>query len=450
MATLTTVEQIAETVLYEGYLLWPYRRSAQKNQQRWTFGGVYPRRYSQARGEDDPWLMQTECLVRGAAPRVTVKVRYLHVVQRDVAQLLEDGRLSFVDELRVGGERFLAWDEAREQEVVAGPLALAALSTPHAVPIRVPAGRVEEPLPDEQGHTAGLLLRHWKGLEGYLQVQSQRLTSDLYRLQVRITNETAWYGQGRDEVLRQTMNSTHTILQVEDGAFVSLMDPPPELQAAAEACENIKTWPVLAGEEGTRDTMLSSPIILYDYPQVAPESPGNLFDSTEIDQLLILNLLTLSDEEKEEIRATDPRARELLQRSESLTGEDFMNLHGVIREFRTMRGGDLLGNGQRLPGGDPFMTLMDELEQPAPEQVEVGGATLRRGSRVRLHPKRGGDIMDLALDQKVAIVEGIEQDYEGRVLLAVVLEDDPGRELGLARQPGHRFFFAPEEVEPLE
>src|SRR5690606_22890663 len=180
-------------------------------------------------------------------------------------------------------------------------LALVALSTPHTVPIRVPAGRVEELLPDEQGHTAGLLLRHWKELKGYVHVQSQRLTSDLYRLQVRITNETAWYGQGRDEVLRQTMNSTHTILHVEDGAFVSLMDPPPELQTEAEACENIKTWPVLAGEEGTRDTMLSSPIILYDYPQVAPESPGNLFDSTEIDQLLILNLLTLSDEEKEEI-----------------------------------------------------------------------------------------------------------------------------------------------------
>jgi hypothetical protein len=318
------------------------------------------------------------------------------------------------------------------------------------VPIHVPAGRQEEPLTDEQGREAGVLLRHWKELDGYLQLHSERLADDLYRLRVRITNETAWYGQPRDEVLRQTFNSTHTILHVEHGDFISLMDPPPELQAEAQACENIKTWPVLAGAQGTRDTMLSSPIILYDYPQVAPESPGNLFDSTEIDQLLILNLLTLTDEEKAEIRATDPRARELLERSESLTGEDFMNLHGTIREFRTLRGGDLLGNGHRLPGGDPFMTLMEELEQPAPEQIEVDGATLRRGSRVRLHPKAGGDIMDLALDQKVAIVEAIEQDYEGRVHLAVVLEDDPGRDLGLARQPGHRFFFAPEEVEPLE
>jgi hypothetical protein len=186
---------------------------------------------------------------------------------------------------------------------------------------------------------------------------------------------------------------------VEDGAFASLLDPPAELQESARACRNVKTWPVLVGEDGDRHTMLSSPIILYDYPQVAPESPGNLFEGTEIDQLLCLNILSLTEEEKEEMRASDLRAREILERSESLTPQDFMNLHGAIRVFR------MLSNEEaRNP-------LFEGLEQPAPQSVAVDGIEIRKGSRVRLHPRPGGDIMDIALAGKIAIIEAIEQDY---------------------------------------
>lgn len=78
-----------------------------------------------------------------------------------------------------------------------------------------------------------------------------------------------------------------------------------------------------------------------------------------------------------------------------------------------------------------------------------GVTKLKQGDRVRLKPRLGGDIFDLALSGKVAVVEAIEQDYEGKAHLAVVVEDDPGRDLGMLRQPGHRFFFSPEEVEPL-
>lgn len=477
---MTTVEQIAETVLYEGYLLWPYRRSAQKNQQRWTFGGVYPRRYIEARGNagsdpDSLWWMQTECLLRAderdspaVTPHVTVKVRFLHVVRRDVLRCLPDGSRHAVDELQVGSQRYLAWDEATERTVTCELLALSGgianrpYTARRVVPIDIPAGQLEEPLKGPDGDMQGWLVRSWEALKGSLHIKARPVDEEqnLYRLTVRINNETPWHGEQselRQPLSHYTFNSTHTILNVQDGAFISLMDPPPELVAEARACENVKTWPVLAGAVGAghdpprqHHTMLSSPIILYDYPQVAPESPGNLFDSTEIDELLILNLLTLTDEEKEEIRATDPRARELLERSESLSGEDFMRLHGAIREFRTLR-----------PSADPDVPrtsevpgtwLMEELERPAPEHVLIDGEPIRAGSRVRLHPRPGGDIMDLALDQKIAIVQAIEQDYEGRVQLAVVLEDDPGRDLALDQKQqalGHRFFFSPEEVEPL-
>ena len=96
---------------------------------------------------------------------------------------------------------------------------------------------------------------------------------------------------------------------------------------------NEGAWPVLVGEPDSRSTMLCSPIILEDHPRIAPESPGDLFDGGEIDQLLILNILSLTDEEKAEMRATDPRAREILERTEALTPEELMRLHGTIREF---------------------------------------------------------------------------------------------------------------------
>jgi hypothetical protein len=184
----------------------------------------------------------------------------------------------------------------------------------------------------------GALVRGWRALRGTVEVEADLLREGIYRLTVRITNATPWKGEDRESTLRETFVSTHTALTVEGGEFVSLTDPPEELRELAEGCENIKTWPVLVGEEGERSKMLSSPIILYDYPQIAPESPGDLFDGTEIDQLLVLNVLSLTDQEKDEVRASDPRAREILERCESLSPEELMNLHGAIREFKMLGG----------------------------------------------------------------------------------------------------------------
>jgi hypothetical protein len=89
-----------------------------------------------------------------------------------------------------------------------------------------------------------------------------------------------------------------------------------------------------------------------------------------------------------------------------------------------------------------------EEAKAAPESVRVSGVDLRAGDRVRLCPRKKADIMDLALAGKIALIEAIEQDFEDNIQLAVVLDDDPGREFGMMRQPGHRFFFSPEEVEP--
>jgi hypothetical protein len=337
------VKKIAEAVLYEGYILWPYRRSAIKNQQRWTFGGVYPRAYSEARGEDDPWIMQTQCLVLGdEGSTVEVGVRFLHVTERKVGRKRRDvtcnvSTLEYVEELRVGGELYLPWDEATEREIASGRYKLSELlESSGRVGIDIPAGSMEELLAEPTGEVVGALVRSWRALRGTVEVEAEPLREGAFRVTVRITNTTPWEGEDRESTLEQTFVSTHTALEVEGGEFVSLMDPPEELREAARECENLKTWPVLVGEEGERNMLLSSPIILYDYPQIAPESPGDLFDGTEIDQLLIMNVLTLTDEEKEEMRASDPRAREILERCESLSPEELMNLHGAIREFRML------------------------------------------------------------------------------------------------------------------
>jgi hypothetical protein len=325
------VRAIADAVLYEGYVLWPYRRSALKNAQRWTFGGVFPRAHAESRAAgDDPWVMQTQCLVEGdAATSLSVAVRWLHVVWR---QAVDAGGRE-VDEVAHGAERHLTWEEATEREVALGPVPLAELAGGTDVPVAVPAGRAEERLGGD-----GALVRAWEALRGTVRVSAEPAAGGTLRVTVQIENQTPWPGGPREAALRRALCSTHTVLRVQGGSFVSLTDPPPALQRAADACRNVGTWPVLVGEEGDRHTLLSSPIILSDHPQIAPESPGDLFDGGEIDQLLILNILSLTDAEKAEMRASDPRAREILDRTEALSPQELMNLHGAIREWQVRAG----------------------------------------------------------------------------------------------------------------
>ena len=162
----------------------------------------------------------------------------------------------------------------------------------------------------------------------------------VFKLTVQIRNTTSFTvaaSATRETALLHSLVSTHTILGATDGAFVSLLAPPQELSEHAASCKNVGTWPVLVGEEGQRDTMLSSPIILYDYPQIAPESAGDLFDGTEIDEILSLRIMTLTDEEKLEMRQSDERARQMLERTETMPVEHLMKLHGVLRGLRPLK-----------------------------------------------------------------------------------------------------------------
>jgi hypothetical protein len=338
------VEKIAEAVLYEGYMLYPYRASAVKNQQRWNFGVLCPRSYSDEQNGSEAWMMQTQCLLQGGlSARFGVRLRFLQLVNRSVgkaAQFLEElsagkgAELEIVDKLDVGGQTCTPWQEAMEREVAVPTLQPTADLFHAPVPFDFEAGRVLKAVGDEKGRIAGAIIREWEALSGWIEIDSEQCQDSVLKLTVRVRNMTSydtWHKPARADALMYSLVSAHTILTVEDGQFVSLLDPPANLKSQAAECRNIGTWPVLVGEEGDRDTMLSSPIILYDYPQIAPESPGSLFDGTEIDEILSLRILTMTDEEKQEMRQSDHRARKILERTESMPPEQFMKLHGALR-----------------------------------------------------------------------------------------------------------------------
>jgi hypothetical protein len=354
---LSLVEKIANAVLYEGYMLYPYRPSAVKNQQRFNFGALYPESYSLAGGGTDACVMQTECLVVGTKrTTLDVKVRCLHLMAREVgvpiadcgfriadwtdeSQVsLADAEIRMVGSLELGGQIFQTWQEAVEREVNLSNLNMHELvAQPQRQDFTFPASRKLEPLCDQSGQVVGVIVRKQQAIEGAVEVSAQGGGEDLFKLTVRILNLTMFEDaklKSRDEALLRAMASTHTILSLRDGEFVSLLDPPESLSEAVASCENKGTWPVLVGEEGARRCVLSSPIILYDYPQIAPESAGDLFDGTEIDEILTLRIMTLTDEEKREMRGADERARQILERTETLPAEQLMKLHGALKKMR--------------------------------------------------------------------------------------------------------------------
>lgn len=345
------VEAIANAVLYEGYLLYPYRLSSVKNRQRWNFGVLYPPSYSELQAGSESSLMQTQVLLKASASaHLTVKIRFLQIVERSICRYTNNGtakrsesgeRLEFVDRLEVDGRVYEPWQEAVERVVKCEafePTSLVLSSRE----FHFAAADSREELRDTQGSAIGAIVRKWKPLSGGIQLEAEKCGEDAMRLTVRVENRSEFETSGaeqrfsRDAALASSLVSAHMVLGITNGEFFSLLDPPAGYEETAAQCRNTGVWPVLAGSDAT--TVLASPIILYDYPKIAPESTGNLFDGTEIDEILSLRILTLTDEEKAEIRRTDDRARELLERTEGIPEEQFMKLHGVLRDMSVVKG----------------------------------------------------------------------------------------------------------------
>jgi hypothetical protein len=401
------VRKVADAVLFEGYALYPYRPSSPKNQLRWQFGVLAPRGWSES-GGGDPWWQETQCLIApGGEPgaRLIGQCRFLQLRRRDL------------------GSAAMPWDEGDTREVdfafaTAGPVAADEQTASFLI-----AGGADM--------RDGVVHRRWP-ISGVvrLEVESLPAARPLLRLRLRVENVTAWVlpGGPRDEALRASLLGCHLLLGVSGGSFVSLLDPPAWASDAAAGCRNVGTYPVLAGAAGRRDLMLSSPVILYDHPRVSPESPRDLFDATEIDEILSLRILTLTDDEKSEARAADPRLAAVIDHAERLGSEGLSRLHG----------------GRVLEDAPPLVE-----ERPAPVQLWVGATLIGPGSRVRLRPgTRRTDAQDMFLDGMAATVEAVVRDVEDRDCLAVTLDDDPAAEL--LRWQRRFLYFHPDEIEPLD
>lgn len=464
------VAAVADAILYEGYLLYPYRRSSPKNRVRWQFGVLAPPAWAEANcpagagvaGSAESWWQQTECLLHARADTVVrVRVRCLQLQHKGVERRLADGRHIPVECLDLDGAAdppHLAFDEAVPRETdIAAPLA-DLLAGPRAVPVEAPGGEDAELLTGG----AGRVVRTRRPLRATATLSAELLADSpaLYRLRVRVENTDGSVGPDipRDEALRHALIAAHTLVGADGAEFLSLTEPPARAEEHARACRNVRTFPVLAGETGSADLVLSSPIILPDHPQVAPESPGDLHDAAEIDEILSLRTLLLTDEEKREARATDRRAAEILDRVDAMPPQVFSRLHGAIRSLRPAPPGPTPARSETQSETPPAPVAPrrpawwqeggDEGLSPATDSVDVDGVPVAKGSRVRLRPRaQGADVHDMFLADRTAHVQAVLHDVDGSLHIAVTLDDDPAAELH--SWYGRFHYFRPDEVRPL-
>lgn len=452
--TSTALEQVravGDAVLYEGYLLYPYRASASKNRFRWQWGVLMPPGFADE-GSGEYAHAGTECLLE---PRkhtsLHIRLRFLHAQTRTV-QNGSGGDYRDVDSLTVAGTEYTSWDEAveREEDVVLPVGELLAQTV--EVPIRVPGDESVEHLSD-----AARLLRTTCALTGVLRARLHPLEGPFggarLHLEVCNTTDAGRNCDTREEALRAAFLATHVLLAVDSGHFLSMQNPPEWARPAAERCGNKRMWPVLLGDNERAPTVLCSPIILNDHPRIAPESGGELFDGTEIDEILTLRTMSLTDEEKREARSTDPKAAEIIDRTDNMPAELLDRLHGTVRYLRDVTGEPAddretspvdITAPPDVPWWDPGA---DSSVSPESDTVVVDGVAVGNGSPVTLRPgSRRADAQDMFLAGRTATVRAVLFDVDGAVYLAVTVDDDPAAELQDTH--GRYRYFGPDEVEP--
>jgi len=456
--------KVADAILYEGYLLYPYHQSAQKNQVRFQFGVLMPPGYASV-DACEPSSSQTECLLEcGNDAEVRVLVRFLQLQRRTVRGVVPgSGELEDVGKLEVAGVEYTSWDEAAEREQTLTAKVADLLRAAKTAEFHLGAGELAEDLIGSDGRLAGRLVRQWSALDGVIKLHAERVAGPYQALKLRVQVEnrslSAVQLTSRPDGLRHALIAAHSLVGVPGGTFLSMTDPPEWAAAEVADCQNVGTWPVLAGPIDCTDLMLSSPVILYDHPEIAAESAGDLFDATEIDEILTLRTLTLTEAEKREARATDSRAAELMDRLDDMPAEMFERMHGAIRYLRSTPGAPAPAPDEEIDWPAPEITDRpavpwwdpgaDTSVSPQTDYVVIEGTQIAAGSHVIMRPgARRADAQDIFLAGREAVVEAVLHDVDGQIHLAVTPVDDPAADL--QRNHGRFLYFVPDEVQPLE
>ena len=437
---------IADAVLYEGYLLYPYRSTSSKNQSRWQFGVLGPPGAAESGiGEED--TLTSQFLVDGGG-KLSVVIRFLQLQTRHAEKDLGSGHFEAVPELISGTQSWVTWDEAVECELTFGPFHLDDPRRHWTLPVRAQAAR------DIEYVEGGRLIRTRREVHGTLTISAQP-DDRLIRVMLTVRN-TGGGAADKDAAIATSMIGTHVIAEVTGGTFVSLLDPPEAAADAVARCEQHRCFPVLAGPPGDHALLLVSPIILYDHPEIAEQSEGSLYDSTEIDEILTLRVMTMTDEEKAQARATDPLAAQIIDRCDSMSPEAMQRLHGVLRDPHAIGGGSAdLPEEIRTPGLIPEVPegvdwwdpLADNAVAPGIDAVLVNGIRISRGSKVVLRPSRRADAQDIFFAGRLATVTSVHETVDGDRQVGVTVDDDPAADLH--DWYGRYLYFAPDEIEPV-
>ncbi|MFJ3877714.1 hypothetical protein ACIPW5_09680 [Streptomyces sp. NPDC090077] len=454
-ARFAAARQLADAVLFEGYVLYPYRASAAKNRMRWQFGVLVPPAWGPAHGEHS--FQRTELVMepRGDTD-LHLELRFLRAWRRTVEEARGDGSFHPVPELHLPDRVLVPWDEGTEEhaELTVPVAELAAGEV--TLPLVRPAREETEPVADADGRERGRLVRRAERIDAEVRLRAEELDVPYRALKLTavVENTGTWTpepGAGRDSALPRSLVAAHLLLGLGAGSFLSMTDPPEWARPAVRGCANRHTWPVLAGEDGRADVVLSSPIILEDHAAIAPESAGAMYDALEIDEILALRTAALTDQEKREARGTDPRAAAVVDLAETMPPEVLERLHGAVRALReiTEPGRAAVPDDVFTPDTPWWDPAHGAAAEPAPEHVTVEGRSVGPGSRVLLRPGlRRTDAQDLFLRGSAARVEAVLHDVDGGVHLAVTVDGDPGADI--RREQGRFLYFQPDEVSPLE
>jgi hypothetical protein len=393
----SAVEELVRSLLFEGYALYPYTPGV-KNATPTPFGIVYPPAYAEAQPAAFSMLRLEAILLGGPDARLSGTVLFLQAT----------------------GDRH----EAAERALELGPATLRQLARE---PVR---GTFSFPIDDGE-------------LRGRIAMRAEVLAPDLARVRFCVHNETGMSAEAssasRGEALRHSLISTHPLLEVEGGRFVSPLEREGPEGEAVLASEPVNTFPVLLGDQDR--AVLGAAIMLPDHPELAPESLGNLFDNTEIEEALLLHVHALSEDERAEIAGQDPAVREMIERAESTTAEDIMGLHGRLT-YTEPEADQQEGSNGRPPSPPPGL---DEIQ--GEREIAAAGTTVRLGDKIVLRPGKEGDVYDKILHGRTATVERIYRGYDERIYLGVTVDDDPGQDL--LRETGRFLFFFADEVEPV-
>lgn len=449
---------VAEAVLYDGYVLQPERPSRRPNAERSRMGVLVPLGYSPADASERTFN-QTECLVEGEHPKLSVRVHFLHLQRCDVESAFGAGFVA-AEALAVGGTggtTYLPRDEAVEAEVSVRAAVTDLLRAPAEVAFRRPPSVEYELIAGAPGRhgpePVGRLVRERQAVEGVVQLAAEPLNGPygLTRIRVRVENRTqvrARAGTESPDALAHSLAATHVLLSATDGTFVSMLAPPDWAEGYVDRCDNIGTFPVLVGEPDRADMMLSSPIILHDHARLAPENAGSRPDSTGIERLLGIPTMSLSDippaaaldgdaPASAEGR-TEPRSLPPFSQVSAMPPDVLERLHGTLH-FLSETPQAAPAWGSRSHPGSPAAEL---------DEVVIAGTVVRKGSRVRVRPSRlrPGGLADVGVAGRAATVVAVFLDVDGSHRLAVVPDrEGPGR----ARSRGAYLYLSPEEIEPF-